>query len=87
MTEKVIGTVTENAGAIASTVTKSGMGTRGLVIGVSFAVATGIGIGAKCLIGMLKDRKKHDSQESINIEENVTDIAEAVKNVAEDNDN
>lgn len=86
MTEKAIGTVTESAEAIATAVSKTGLGTRGLVIAGSFALATAIGVGAKWAFGKAKNAiNKRNDVEPME-PENVTDISEAVTKLAEENE-
>lgn len=89
MTEKAIGTVTESAEAIATAVSKTGLGTRGLVIAGSFMLATGIGIGAKFAFNKAKRliAKKNEIEVVEEQSDNVTDISEAITNLAEENDN
>lgn len=86
MTEKAIGTVTGSAEAITTVVSKTGLGTRGLVIAGSFMMATAIGVGVKWGFGKVKSvLSKRNEVEQIE-PENVTDISEAVTKLAEENE-
>lgn len=86
MTEKAIGTVTENAEAIASAVTRTGLGSRGMVIAGSFMLATALGVGVKFGFGKVKTFFSNREEVEVVEEDNVTDISEAVTRLAEENE-
>ena len=85
MKEKIIETAVENTGAIAGAVTKSGLGTRALVIGGSALLASVIGIGGRCLFKLVKGKfEKPDIQVTYEEPDNVTSISEAIGDLAEE---